>query len=320
MLSTTPPTKLNKSIYEEPKKRENNKPPPPNMRVNSTRQEHPFISPFLSVLTLSPIYHSVNTVTHAMQITEKPLKQTLKILWRDGGVPRFFRGYAPGVINSATGKSIAFGIKGTLLDSLPKERQTFLYRIGITSVSILAKILICLPLENIKISLQISNLGSETERYKSAVDTARTILNERGIIGLYRTLPLAAIKSYSAQAPYLMIYYKLKNDLPIESAFLRNAVTGILSSCGTLITVLPVDHIRIHILGRKEFKNEKSLKAVQKFFQQSIKSKGKIRTLLSLYHSSPPAIMQIMIGGTGMAISIHLYNEILENFTGTLLK
>ena len=305
---------------------ENSKTPYSNLITHTARKAtspdkhlkapHPFASPFLAVLATSPVYHIINTTTHGMQMTERSTRETISMLLKDGGIRRLYRGYGPAIINSAVGKGISFGTTGALLDAIPEEKQTFLYKLSVTTCSVLLKLLICLPFDKVKLCLQIGHLGTATTENQAIIATAKYIYKKYGLLGFYRCFPISTTKSFFAQAPYLMVYYGIKDDLPIESPLVRHTLTGVLSGGATLITTLPFDHIKTNVLGNSIYSNQSNLAATKEYLRKSIQKEGIFRTTIKLYHSSIPAVSQIVIGGVSIALGIHFFNELLDIIEG----
>lgn len=271
-----------------------------------------FITPMLAVMTSSPVFHAVNTVTHATQISEKSVNQTVQVLFRNGGIPRFYRGYVPGVINSALAKSISFGINGTILAAVPKEDRTVPFKIFATTVSVFTKIAACMPLENVKVQLQMGTLGSASCNTSSTSEVIRSIYQQNGLTGFYRTLPLATLKSLAIQVPYMLVFFSCSDLFSADKSVVGSVALGATASLAAMITTLPVDHLRVHALGNASAIEKSSLSLAKNYLEKSFNSKGSLNTVLTLYCSSPSMVIQLLVSGTFMTVGIKFFDRLYD--------
>ena len=263
--------------------------------------------PLTAACATSFFYYPANTATHTMQLTNTPLAETVRNLYREGGLPRFWRGYPVAVGTVATAKTLSFGIHDSIISRLTPEDRTLPTRIGASTLAVTLKTLGTQPLENVK-------LRRQNGPPVSTIQAGKTLFHEHGALGFWRSAPLSFFKSNAAHTPYLVVHGFLKDNLPIEHPILRHAVAGTFGSLATLPTALPFDHLKTHVIMNQKYKSQNTFEAIHSMLSNSAKEIGWPRTIAKLYHSTSGAAIQVTLGGIFMAIGMETFNQLYQRF------
>lgn len=276
--------------------------PPPHKSVTPLVVSKHVAKPMAAAGMTSLVYYPINSVTHTMQLTNLSFTDSARFLLSQGPL-RPMRGYSVALTNVALSKGVSFGINETLLSSLPEKDRTMAHRIAATLFSVSAKILICQPVENVKLLRQNGKDIPTTHIIKN-------IFGDGGVLRFWRSSCPAFARTLASHGPYLLVHGKLKDHLPIDNSLLRHTTSGLLAGLSTLPTALPFDHLKVHIIVNPTYKDQSAVSAIVTMLKSSAQEVGTLRTIGKLYHSTSGAALQITLGGIMMAFSMQLLNQL----------
>jgi hypothetical protein len=156
--------------------------------------------------------------------------QAFKTLYRDGGIPRFYRGYSAAIVQgplSRFGDTAANTGVLTLLDQKPttKEMPIFI-KTGFASIAASAFRILLMPIDTVKTMMQVE--GSR------GIATLKDKMQTSGPRVLFHGAAAASVATLVGHYPWFATYNYLNQRIQVptnpKEKLLRNAFIGFVSS------------------------------------------------------------------------------------------
>jgi len=153
--------------------------------------------------------------------------QAMRHLWKEGGILRFYRGYAPALLQGPISRFGDTAANVGILALLePHHDLPIAVKTGAASLSAGLWRIMIMPIDTVKTTLQVEGQG--------ALSQLRTKLNQRGVTVMYHGSLAAASATAVGHFPWFFTFNTLqeyipKTDDPLKKLG-RNALIGFVSS------------------------------------------------------------------------------------------
>lgn len=167
--------------------------------------------------------------------------QAMKILWKEGGIPRFYRGLAPALFQGPLSRFGDTAANTAILALLEPYDLPMAAKTGAASVSAGIWRIFITPIDTLKTTLQVEG--------KQALPLLGTKIRTHGIMVTFHGALAAASATAVGHFPWFFTYNTLQEKIPKPSAdshagwkFARNALIGF---CASIISDTTSNSLRV---------------------------------------------------------------------------
>jgi len=192
--------------------------------------------------------------------------QALKTLYADGGIPRFYRGVLPALIQgplSRFGDTAANTGVLTLLDNLEATKNMNVgFKTACASAAAASFRIFLMPVDTVKTTMQV------TGKFSNVVDKVRVA----GPLSLYNGALAAASATFVGHYPWFFTYNFLSEQIPEQdTALMKLGRRAILGFCSSAVSDTCSNSIRVMKVYKQSHPEQLTYPQV---FQNVIKESG----------------------------------------------
>ena len=199
-----------------------------------------FLYILIDTLLGPPITYAFNPQINYQYRNGTTFKSSLRALYADGGIPRFYRGLVPALIH---GPFARFGDTAantgviTMMNSLDstKDMSVGVKTVAASGAAALFRIVL-MPVDTVKVTMQV------TGKFSNVIDKVKV----GGLPVLYRGSLAASSSTFVGHYPWFLIYNLLDEKIPEQDSTTRKlARRAVMGFCASAVSDTCSNSIRV---------------------------------------------------------------------------
>lgn len=202
-----------------------------------------FVKSYNAMFVQVSLLYPIRTVINYQYTNGYSFSSSLKFLYKQEGIKRFYRGFIPGLIQGPLIKSGDLYINSYIKNNL--HIDDIVIKTFFSSIIGSGYRCFFIPIDTVKTSLQIHN----------NFNPLKEKINKRGVLSLYNGVLPLYVGNFLSHYPWFLTYNLLDDKLPVYDGNKKIIRNGFLGFCCSATSDICVNFFKILKVNKQTHKN-----------------------------------------------------------------